>query len=192
MGRIKKKRCRNCRRLFIPDPRNTNFQKYCFEPECRKASKKASRKKWLNKPENKEYFRGPENVKRVQEWRKDNPGYWKRVKKQPALQDLLKAQPTEKKKNNIDFTNNALQDFLRSQPPVIVGLIANITGSALQDDIATNLLRMKKYGQDILCSQPQIEGDANDCKNPDFKVPGSKGAQKFQLDRSSSRAGPPH
>ncbi len=192
MGRIKKKRCRNCRRLFIPDPRNINSQEYCFKPECRKASKKASQGKWLNKPENKEYFRGPENVKRVQEWRKDNPGYWKREKKQPALQDPLMVQTIETNKNYVDFTNNALQDFLQAQPPVIVGLIANITGSALQDDIATSLLRMKKYGQDILCSQSQIEGDANDCKKPDFKIPSPKNTQKFQLDRSSSGTGSPH
>jgi len=29
---------------------------------------------WLNKPENKEHFRGPENVYRVQRWRKAHPG----------------------------------------------------------------------------------------------------------------------
>jgi len=184
MGRIKKKKCRNCRKLFTPDPRAINSQTYCFEPDCRKASKKASQKKWLSKPENQDYFRGPGNVERVQEWRKNNPGYWKRVKKQNALQDPLSAQPTENNINTGGFTNNVLQDFLQAQPPVIVGLIANFTGSALQDDIASTLLRMKKFGQDILCSQPQMEGDASDREITDFKIPNPESTQKLQLDRS--------
>ncbi len=184
MGRIKKKRCRNCRRLFIPDHRNRSRQKYCKKSECRRASKIASQKTWLNKPENTDHFKGPVNVQRVREWRKKNPGYWKRSKKQIALQDPLKVQPAENIEDKDPFTNNALQDFLRAQPPVIVGLIANFTGSALQDDIASTLLRMKKYGQDILCSQPQLEGNANDCEIPDFKVQDTESAQKLQLDRS--------
>lgn len=77
MGMIKK-RCRNCRKLFIPDHRNRDRQKYCERAECSKASKAASQRKWLNKPENKDYFRGKLNVQRVQRWRKQNPEYWKK------------------------------------------------------------------------------------------------------------------
>jgi len=36
----------------------------------------------VEKPENWNYFRDPEHLKRVQEWRKRNPGYWKRKKRQ--------------------------------------------------------------------------------------------------------------
>lgn len=182
MMRILKKRCQNCRTLFVPDSRNYKSQQYCFKPECRKASKKASQEKWLSKSENQDYFRCPENVERVQKWRKNHPGYSKRPKQPHALQDLLPIQPTENKSNIIDFE---LQDLLQGQPTVLIGLIAHFTGTTLQDDIASFLLRMKKYGQDILCSQPQIEGDSNDCKIPNFKVPDTEGTQKFQLGRSS-------
>jgi hypothetical protein len=37
-----------------------------------------SQKRWLQKPENQDYFRGSQNVQRVQRWRKANPGYWRR------------------------------------------------------------------------------------------------------------------
>jgi len=184
MRRIKKRRCGNCRKLFTPNPKSVNSQSYCYRPACRKASKKASQKKWLSKPENQDYFRGPDNVERVREWRKNNPGYWKKSKKPDALQDTLSPQPIENKADKTNFVNDALQDFLQAQPPVIVGLIANFTGSALQDDIAATLLRMKKYGQDILCSQPKNEGETNDLKIPHCKIPDSESAQKFQLDRS--------
>ena len=95
MKRIEKEKCRHCRRLFVPDPRNRDRQKYCSSPPCRKASKSASQKKWLRKPGNRDYFKGPENVERVREWRKKNPGYWKRSKPKIALQDPLNGQDAE-------------------------------------------------------------------------------------------------
>jgi hypothetical protein len=97
MIRIKKCKCKNCLTFFRPDPRNAKRQKFCGKPECRKASKKASQRKWLNKLENKDYFRGPENVKRVQQWRSEHPGSWRRnkTKAKTALQDPLTDQPHE-------------------------------------------------------------------------------------------------
>ena len=185
MGTIKKKKCCHCKRLFVPDYRNRNRQKYCDKPQCRKASKAASQEKWLNKPENKNYFCGPENTQRVQLWREQHPGYWKSTQSQEiALQDPLTTQQAENKEDNRDFRDNALQDLLKGQAPVIIGLISNFIGSALQDDIAETLLRMQQSGQDILYSQPQKRGEKHDCKIPDFTPQSSQSTQKFQLDRS--------
>ena len=165
MGIRKRKRCRKCKRLFIPDHRNRERQKYCKAPDCRMASKAFSQKKWLQKPENKNYFKGPENTQRVKEWRKRNPGYWTRssINKEDALQDLLTVQPA-----------------------VLIGLISKFIGSSLQDDIARTILLMQQSGQDILFYQPQAEGGSDDSKNPYFTRAGPQGTQKFQLDRSST------
>jgi hypothetical protein len=168
MGSEKREKCINCGCLFTPDYRNRNRQKYCDKPECRKASKIASQKKWFAKPENKTYFSGPENVKRVQEWRQQNPDYSKRSKKKIPLQDSLNVQPPENKKDNTVIKNSALQDLLNKQPAVIIGLISNFIGSPLQDDIAETLLRMQQFGQDILFNQPEVKGGSHDCKSPDF------------------------
>ena len=160
MAGIKRKKCRNCKELFIPDPRNIKRQKYCCKPPCRKASKAASQNRWLQKPENHGYFTGPKNVKRVQLWREDNPGYWrgKRKNKQDALQDPLNCQPIENNTNSGDFANDALQDFLIAQPPVLLGLIANFTGNALQDNIVITLQRLQKLGQDIVTNLTHSKG----------------------------------
>jgi len=158
MKRIKKKKCSHCRQLFVPDPRNFDRQKYCRKPACRAASKSASQKKWLSKPENRNYFKGPENAERVREWRKKNPGYWKRSKFQTALQDTLISQPAENERDIDQKNANALQDLLLAQSPVIIGLISNFIGSPLQDDIANTLLAMQESGQDILYPQPQNKG----------------------------------
>lgn len=152
MPGIKRKRCRHCNTLFIPDHRNRDRQNYCRLPECRDASKAASQRKWLDKPENQDYFRGPENVKRVQRWRKDNPGYSKRKSKidPEPLQDPINRQHADKTNNNCQFENRALQDLLNMQPSVIIGIIAQLTGYALQDDIVMAARRMQQFGNDIL------------------------------------------
>jgi len=169
MKMIKKKKCCHCRRLFVPDPRNYDRQDYCLKPVCKKASKSASQKKWLRKPENKNYFKGPDHVERVREWRKNNPGYWKRSNPQTALQDPLIVQNTENTSDNDQKNAIALQDLLLEQPPVIIGLISNFIGSPLQDDIANTLLAMQQSGQDILCLQSKRKGGKNDCKNACFE-----------------------
>src|SRR5437762_11274267 len=72
-----RRKCRCCTKLFIPDPRNQSRQHYCSDPSCRKASKAASQRRWLSKAGNGDYFRGADQVRRVQLWRQSHPGYWK-------------------------------------------------------------------------------------------------------------------
>ena len=66
MGRGERRKCKCCRKLFRPDPRNRRHQYYCSAPACRAASKAASQARWLAQPENRNYFRGPVHVARVQ------------------------------------------------------------------------------------------------------------------------------
>jgi len=184
MRKIKKKKCCNCKQLFIPDHRNRKKQKYCKRDPCRKASKAASQTKWLSKPENKDYFRDSGNVKRVQEWRRKNPGYWKRTKSSTALQDFLTPQPVENIAYNGKIDVSPLQDLLMAQPPVIIGLLSNLTGSVLQDDIANTLLRMQQSGQEILFYKTKKRGGTHDCKKSNFKTKSPEDTQKLQLGRS--------
>ena len=151
MARARRRKCKHCRELFIPDHRNRNKQRYCSRQDCRKASKTASQKKWQTKADNKNYHCGPENVRRVQQWRKRNPGYWKKMKiKQQALQDHLSENSAEKHKDRSKLTKTPLQDLLTHYPAVIVGLLAHLSGSPLQDDIAETGLRLQQLGRDIL------------------------------------------
>ena len=157
MTRLKRRRkCKHCRKYFTPDPRNAHKQEYCSETACRKASKAAAQAKWLAKDGNRDYFRGPANVNRVQEWRKDNPGYWRRRNKTSsvALKDHSKGKSTQKQPVAAQLPRNALQDLLNAQLPVFVGLIAKLTGNALQDDIVTATRHLQQLGADILNSPP--------------------------------------
>lgn len=67
MDLAKRKTCANCQLPLRADARNAWHQQYCKEPACRAASKTASQQCWCAKPENRDYFRGPDNVARVPE-----------------------------------------------------------------------------------------------------------------------------
>jgi hypothetical protein len=148
-GRCK---CLHCGTFFIPDPRNRHHQQYCGEPECRRASKAASQRRWQRRPENADYFRGADNVARVQAWRKAHPGYWKRSKRKRsvALQDLSNAQASPPQQAANQDGTVALQDLWQRQPPMLIGLIAHLTGIALQEDIASITGRLIAKGQALM------------------------------------------
>lgn len=150
MSRIKTRKCLHCKHFFQPEPRNKKHQHFCQAPNCRSASKKESQRRWLTKPENLDYFRGPSHVERVQAWRKKHPGYWRTQIRPPALQDILITQPIETKENSGEFAQSPLQDVLTSQHFVLIGLIAKFIGSPLQDDIAKTAHSLKQLGADIL------------------------------------------
>ena len=94
MSTRKRRKCRNCGKLFRPDPRNVRHQRYCSASTCRRASKAASQRRWLSKAANREYFRGPEQVARVRAWREAHPGYARnRSQGRGALQEHSSMQP---------------------------------------------------------------------------------------------------
>lgn len=142
-------KCLCCGEIFTVDRRNRGRQKYCPKGGCRAAGKAARQRRWLDKPDNQDYFSGPEHVTRVRAWRAAHPGYWRlhRRGRGVALQDVLVPPVVDKTE---DFAAGALQDALRMQGPVLIGLIAHLSDSALQDDIATTVRGLLQLGQDIL------------------------------------------
>lgn len=174
---IKKKRkrkCKHCKDFFVPDYRNAGRQDFCGKPDCRKASKAESQRKWLQKQENIDYFKGPTNVDRVRVWRKKHPGYWRRKVScnQNALQDTLSENDDKKQPVNPTLVEDALQDCCALQdscliqPAVFIGLISQLSGSALQDDIASQLRSMQQLGTDILNNPNYCKGGHHGRKTP--------------------------
>jgi hypothetical protein len=152
MKRRRTIRCLHCGDLFVVDVRNVGRQKSCPKPSCRAALKAARQRRWLAKPENRDYFRGAVHVERVRAWRTRHPGYW-RGRQSPAsdaLQDAHTGQVIEAAKDFSSMAPDALQDVLRLQGPVLIGLIAHLTDTTLQEDIASTSQRLLQLGQDIL------------------------------------------
>jgi hypothetical protein len=89
------------------------LQRFCAAPKCRTASKQASQRRWLRKPENQAYFRGEQHVNRVQAWREKHPDYGQKplITGQP-LQEMIMAQPID---SDQEISGLALQDVIRLQ-----------------------------------------------------------------------------
>ena len=152
MKRTKTRKCLCCGELFEPDRRNAKRQKCCGKSSCRAALKGARQRRWLERPENRDYFHGAAHVERVRVWRAAHPGYWRRgwPGLADALQDAHGGQVIDAAKDFATPAARALQDALRLQGPVLIGLIAHLSDSALQDDIAEASRRLLQLGQDIL------------------------------------------
>lgn len=149
-------KCLHCNEEYHRDPRNGGRQSYCVKPVCQQASKAASQRQWLGRPENRDYFRGAENCERVRLWRLANPGY--RRTKRPAaksvLQDPLIPQTVEDEAVVIPVAASVLQEILFVQPAMFVGLISVLTGYGLQEDIAASARSFLNRGEDILRMAP--------------------------------------
>jgi len=186
----RRRKCRHCREFFRPDPRNRAKQKYCSKAVCRKASKKASQEKWLAKPENRNYFGGPEHVHRVQQWRKQNPGYrQKKCSSQKPLQDHSTEKTTIQQGDSKKLSGNALQDLCFDYHPVFLGFLAHLSGSVLQDEIAHFGLRLQQLGQDILTESSTFKGGHYGSQQTSGPAAhGSPDSVPVQLDRPSPGA----
>jgi hypothetical protein len=129
---IRQRKCLHCRGFFVPDYRNVGRQRYCSKPPCQQASTADSQRRWLQKPDKHDHFRGPDHVTRVQLWRQAHPGYWRRLtpkasETSEALQETCTPQevPTQSLREHLHPPPpEAFQDSFFLHPTVFVGLIA--------------------------------------------------------------------
>lgn len=155
MGRERRRTCANCGEDFTAGARNAHHQRYCSQPPCRAASKRASQAKWLSKNENRHYHRGPAAVARVQAWRQAHPGYSQRTAGAPvaATNPPVAASPVPRTASMpvpasaasgsaTPVTGHAPD--AAPQPP-----LQEHVGTPLQDVLGSPL-------QDVLASQPAV------------------------------------
>ena len=148
-----RRKCRCCNTFFTPDRRTEDRQRYCSEPACRQASKRASQQRWARKYGNGDHFRGPDEVRRVQAWRREHPGYWR--KQAPASQGTQpvadqQANPVQSSRNATRALPVALQDDCLTENPAFIGLLSMVTGSTLPEDIAATARQLLLRGRNIL------------------------------------------
>ncbi len=182
-----RRKCRNCRKVFSLDCRNRYHQYYCSEPACQHISKAASQRRWLRRAPNRDYFRGPEQTHRVQQWRNAHPGYWKRSLLASQSSQIPASQSSVSEKTSCNAPSRlpgALQDFCLAQDPVFVGLLSVVTDSTLQEDIAATIGDLLLRGRKLLGlglpdqRNPKTHPD-NDCRTSPST--GSTAAKPQQL-----------
>lgn len=154
-------KCPHCKELFVPDPHNRYHQRSCSKPSCQKARKAANQQAWSQRPKNRDYWRGADEVARVRAWRQAHPGYWKKARQKTAaaLQVVISEEPPVAQPVKPELVEVALQDVSAIQPPWLVGLISLFTGSTLQDDIVATHRRLIVRGREILGMVPGTPGE---------------------------------
>lgn len=155
--RRRKRKCKCCGQLYIPDVRHFRDQHYCSKPDCRWASKQGSQRRWYYSEKGAEYRDPRFNQQRVREWRAAHPDYARLTGGRPsrALQETRIPEDADSQQVAPSLAAMALQDLNFSQPALAVGLVAQLTGSALQETIAETTRRLVVLGQDILGSAPE-------------------------------------
>jgi len=161
MKKQRRRKCKQCHRLYDPDPRNRYHQYTCSRTGCQKLRHRDNQRRWASRACNADYFRGPGNVERVRAWRKANPGYSRARRK--ALHDDISSQSNAHKKDKDSLILDALHDDISSQDPVIVGLVATLTGDALHDDIVMHVRTFHHRGQQILLAKGKGSDEDKTC-----------------------------
>ncbi len=135
--RRRKRKCKLCLESFMPDARHFRDQKFCSRPECRKASKHASQRRWYYSPKG-AVHRDPEyNKQRVREWRAEHPDYARLTGGRPrqASASPRKAKPSDGKSFAPIVAGGALQDSTIAQHAMVKLVTSILAANALQETI---------------------------------------------------------
>ena len=164
--------------MHIQDPRSKS-QRFCHQDACKRASRALSQRQWLSKPQNRDYFTGPVNTERGRQWRKANPGYWRkrRAPQKNAQQDLIDTYLAYVEDVACSDSRTSLQDFIKAQTAIMVGFASILVGSAQQDEIANFLRSCLSRGGDVYGNQM----DAAKGRQSRKTKPGHAKADKHRL-----------
>lgn len=116
------RKCPCCHKWFMPQPQNAYHQRYCTAPACRLESKRESARRYRRK--HRDENKGSAHVLRVQNWRKEHPGYGRNTTRsyQFSLSIRLLPGTREGRKGRILVTarrrrGRALQNLYLAQRP---------------------------------------------------------------------------
>ncbi|MEN9404073.1 MAG: hypothetical protein RL091_2776 [Verrucomicrobiota bacterium] len=136
-------KCAHCGRKFPVNPRLGKRHRYCGYAECRRVAKAGSQQRWLNRPENSGYFKGPGNAMRVRLWRAANPkrkgSNPQRVAQRfmtPRLSTALKA--------------CGVQDLNERQLALMLGMVSTLARTSVQEAIARKIRQLMFAGYAVL------------------------------------------
>lgn len=140
--KFRRRKCRCCGQWYMPQPHNAYHQRYCTEPECRRASHRSSHRRWLRK--NPDQHRGPENAMRVNEWRAEHPDYGHNLPRYRRLRfDVFMPKRLGRKGafrlRAENLRTGALRDLYLPQVPCPATLAASLD-AALRDLIGNLLI----------------------------------------------------
>jgi len=151
--------CSECQKPFVASKYSGGRQMVCASAACRKAAKKARQAAWTAR--NPDYFRGPEHVERVRQWRRANPG-WREKQRGRASARGRESRAKAESCNQGEGGEERLQDSVPEvQSALIVGLATVLCGSVLQDEVHDLCRECLRVGGDLLRGSRELSAALN-------------------------------
>lgn len=163
---MKRKRCRYCKRLFIPDPRVGERQKTCGDPLCQKAHKAKNNARWRRK--NSDYFHN--DYPRVKRWLDQHPGYLNHYR-QTHTEYVKKNREARRlgyrrKKLSVD-----IQAEIKRQSIETTDKLWSLADVDIQDEISAQPLEMTFLFGTLPCVDIQVSLDNAFCLRENATIP---------------------
>jgi hypothetical protein len=109
---------------------------------------------WLDRPENRDYYRGVQNAERVRAWRGiKTPVNFRKPKKitaQVGVQNSIILDDAIRQRLIRTLPRLSVQDVIIPENVLLLGFIAEITGDTVQNLIAKTLPRLFSRGRHAL------------------------------------------
>ena len=151
---MKRKRCRYCKRLFIPDPRVGERQKTCGDSVCQRAHKVKNNTRWRGR--NSDYFRN--DYPRVKQWLDQHPGYLKQYR-QTHPEYVKKNREAQRVRDRRKKLCLDIQAEIKTQAPEITNQLWNLSHLDIQDEIPVKPLEMTFLFSNLPCLDIQVPLD---------------------------------
>jgi hypothetical protein len=142
--RGKRRRCRFCNQLFVPDPRLKGRQLACSAPDCQRQRKEAGQEQWLSR--NPGYFEG--RYPKVKAWLSSHPGYLARYRREHP--DKVECDKRARKRRHLKAreAHADIQVAISLQAPVQKALkpfLARPPIAAIQDPLLSEVIVLSLF-----------------------------------------------
>jgi hypothetical protein len=132
-SRRRQKRCRYCKELFSPDPRQDtargNRQYACSKPSCQRARHQENHEKWLKR--NPDAYQG--RYPKTQLWLSRHPGYAEAYRRDHPEAVTRDNEGRKRRRQTAHILRADIQDAILQQPPVTKEIKASLTATGSAD-----------------------------------------------------------
>jgi hypothetical protein len=135
----RRRRCRFCSQLFLPDPRLKERQSACSSPDCQRQRKEAGQERWLAR--NPGYFDG--RYPKIKAWLCSHPGYLARYRREHPEKVESDNQARKRRRMRAGTTRADIQVARSLQVPVqkaVTPALAGPTSAAIQEPLLSQVI----------------------------------------------------
>ena len=152
------KKCPYCKICFTPHVKVGSRQKTCGKPECKKALKAETNRRWREK--NPDHYQN--DYPRLRQWLDDHPGYLKDYRESHPgyVQKNREAQRVRDRKKRLLLD---IQAQLKSQVPEVTDQLCHLSNLDIQAQLSIKPLEMTFLFGALPCLDIQVQLDRPFC-----------------------------